>query len=141
MLDNTLCRFGYDLGLCLNQITFIVLLLPSVFSLVSFEICLQTGSVFSGLVPHFLERNLKEQDTVVVLLHEVTELRIFLLEVLVHVRLHIGVTHLCRQVILGTCLADKTLVCLFGALVALYLTQNLRTHRIQRLNTALVLFV
>ena len=54
---------------------------------------------------------------------------------------HVRIAHRLRQVILGTRLAGKTLVDLFSALVAFYLTLDLRTHGVQRLNAAFALLV
>ena len=60
---------------------------------------------------------------------------------LVCIRFDVGIAHLRRQVILGAGLADEALIGLFGTLVPFHLTLNLRTHRIQWLNTALCLFI
>ena len=138
-LDDTLCSFGTAGIFGLDEPAFVVRFVPSVGFLVRFEISLETGSVFGCLVPNLLERYLEEQDTVVVLLNEAFEFRIFVLQVLVRIRFHIGITHVCRQVVLGTGLADEALVGFFGALVAFDLTLYLRTHAVERLDAALVL--
>ena len=105
------------------------------------EIVLQTRRVLGCFVPYLTQRNLKQQDTVVVLLYQVFELRIFLLQMGVGVGFHLCIRHLFRQIVLGTGLTDETLVRLFRTLVTHHVALYLLTNRIQRLDTTLTLFI
>ena len=120
-LDDGLCCFGAGFVFRLNEVSFPTRSIPGVFFLVCFEVCLEAGSIFSGFVPYLAERNLKEQDSVVVLLYQMAQLRIFLLQMCVGISLHLFVAHLSRQVVLSAGFAGKTLICLQRTLVAHHL--------------------
>ena len=139
-LDDSLCGFCAVFVLSLDEITFPARSVPCVSFLVRFEIRLQSGCIFGSLVPYFAQRYLEEQDTVVVLLYEVLQFRIFRLQMFVGIGFYLSVGHLRRQVILDAGFADEALVGLFGTLVSQYLSLDLRSHGVERLNTAFALF-
>ena len=60
---------------------------------------------------------------------------------LVRIGSNFCVAHLSRQVVLGTSLANETLLSFAGALIAHYLTLNLRTQRVERLDSALAFLI
>ena len=76
-----------------------------------------------------------------VFLHEVSQFRILLLEVLIGIGFDFFVGHGCREIVLCAGLADKTLIGFFGTLVALYLALYLAADRVEGLDATLTFFV
>ena len=140
-LDDSLSGLCAVLIFALEQPSFEVGCVPGVFLLVGCEELLESCGVLGCFVPYLTERYFEEQDAVVVFLNEVSQFRILLLEVFVGIGFDFFVGHLCRQVILGAGLTNKTLIGFFGTLVALYLALYLAADRVEGLDAALTFFV
>ena len=141
VLDDGFRGFQRRLVFALQHPAFVARRVPRVVLLVRSEVVRQPHRIFRRLVPYLAQRHLKEQDSVVVLAHKVTQVFVFLFQVRIGVLFHLAVAHRLRQVVLRAGLAHERSVCLAHTLIALHLTQYLLTHAVKRLNAALPLQV
>ena len=133
VLDNGANGFLYRCVFALNEPAFESRLVPGVVFLVLVEETRQSFHILSGLVPHFFQAHVKQQNAVVIFLNKMAQVFIFVLQMSVRIGHHIRIGHVLRQTVLGAGLSNKRLVRLFDTFIALHVFHDLRLQRLKRL--------
>ena len=122
LFHDLFCTLSSNLILSIDNTTLEAWLIPLILLLVCSKIFGQSLYILTSLVPNLTERYIKQQDTIMILFYQVTEIHILLLQMCICICHHLIIAHCCWQCILRTSFVDKTLMSYLHSLIALHLS-------------------